>query len=284
MQYTTRRVSNTLDAVLRRWAREQGKSLNEVAIEAMARGSGLTGRTVRQRDLHDIAGTWREDRALIAPARRMKRSRRSCGGDARTRHQSLRGSVSRERQTVEIVEAADAIWLPFVVMGEFRAGFAAGSQGPRNEAVLQRFLLKPGSESFTPTSRQPTITLRFTGDCGNRERPSRPTTCGSQPSSFNIRSPCTTATATSTPFHSFCEWMRRPALLNLKQSALAAKSPFGSRRLQRTEVCASLRGINSRVSRRAGLARSAPAFHGKSAKTPFAGAHSRCDRVRWRCR
>jgi hypothetical protein len=64
MQYTIRKVSNTLDAVLRRWAREQGKSLNAVAIEAMARGAGLSGRAVRQRDLHDIAGTWRENRAF----------------------------------------------------------------------------------------------------------------------------------------------------------------------------------------------------------------------------
>jgi hypothetical protein len=64
MQYTIRKVSDTLDTVLRRWAREQGKSLNEVAIEAMARGAGLTGRAVRQRDLHDMAGTWREDPAF----------------------------------------------------------------------------------------------------------------------------------------------------------------------------------------------------------------------------
>jgi len=64
MQYTIRKVSSTLDAVLRRWAREQGKSLNDVATEAMARGAGLSGRAVRQRDLHDIAGTWREDRAF----------------------------------------------------------------------------------------------------------------------------------------------------------------------------------------------------------------------------
>lgn len=62
MQYTIRKISNTLDSVLRRWAREQGKSLNEVAIEAMTRGAGLTGRAVQQRDLRDIAGTWREDR------------------------------------------------------------------------------------------------------------------------------------------------------------------------------------------------------------------------------
>ena len=64
MQYTIRKVSNSLDAVLRRWAREQGKSLNEVAVEAMARGAGLNGRPVRQRDLHDIAGTWREGHAF----------------------------------------------------------------------------------------------------------------------------------------------------------------------------------------------------------------------------
>jgi hypothetical protein len=64
MQYTIRKVSNTLDAVLGRWALEQGKSLNQVATESMARGAGLTGRAVRQRDLHDIAGTWREDRAF----------------------------------------------------------------------------------------------------------------------------------------------------------------------------------------------------------------------------
>jgi tRNA(fMet)-specific endonuclease VapC len=30
------------------------------------------------------------------------------------------------------------------VLGELRAGFAVGSQGSRNEAVLRSFLLKPG--------------------------------------------------------------------------------------------------------------------------------------------
>jgi hypothetical protein len=58
MQYTIRKVSSTLDTVLRRWAREQGKSLNEVAIEAIARGAGLIGRTVRQRDLFPGKKRW----------------------------------------------------------------------------------------------------------------------------------------------------------------------------------------------------------------------------------
>jgi tRNA(fMet)-specific endonuclease VapC len=45
---------------------------------------------------------------------------------------------------VETIERADEVWLPFIVLGELRAGFAVGAQGPRNEAVLRRFLLKPG--------------------------------------------------------------------------------------------------------------------------------------------
>jgi len=45
---------------------------------------------------------------------------------------------------VEAVELAEEVWLPFVVPGELRAGFSVGTQGPRNEAVLRRFLLKPG--------------------------------------------------------------------------------------------------------------------------------------------
>jgi tRNA(fMet)-specific endonuclease VapC len=51
-----------------------------------------------------------------------------------------RGNVS----VVETVELAHEVWLPFIVLGELRAGFAVGSQGRRNEAVLRRFLLKSG--------------------------------------------------------------------------------------------------------------------------------------------
>lgn len=64
MQYTIRNVPDYLDAALRGSAREQGKSLNEAAIEALARGVGLNESRRRRRDLHDIAGTWREDPAF----------------------------------------------------------------------------------------------------------------------------------------------------------------------------------------------------------------------------
>jgi hypothetical protein len=63
MQYTIRNVPDYLDASLRDAAREQGKSLNEVAIEALVRGAGL-GERRRWRDLEGIAGTWRKDAAF----------------------------------------------------------------------------------------------------------------------------------------------------------------------------------------------------------------------------
>lgn len=64
MQYTIRNVPDYLDFALRESAREQGKSLNEVAVEALARGFGLGEPRVRQRDLSDIAGSWKRDPAF----------------------------------------------------------------------------------------------------------------------------------------------------------------------------------------------------------------------------
>lgn len=61
MQYTLRHVPTELDAAIRRRAREEGKSLNEVAIQAMARGMGYVEQPKRLRDLSDIVGRWHED-------------------------------------------------------------------------------------------------------------------------------------------------------------------------------------------------------------------------------
>jgi predicted nucleic acid-binding protein len=59
-----------------------------------------------------------------------------------TNHYSdlCRGSA----RVVETIAAAYEVWLPFIVAGELRAGFAVGSQGPHNKAVLRRLLLKRG--------------------------------------------------------------------------------------------------------------------------------------------
>jgi tRNA(fMet)-specific endonuclease VapC len=37
----------------------------------------------------------------------------------------------------------EEIWIPLMVLGEMRAGFLGGSRQHHNEALLQRFLMKP---------------------------------------------------------------------------------------------------------------------------------------------
>ncbi len=61
MQYTLRNIPDHLDAELREVAHRQGKTLNEVAVEALVRGAGLSGQPVQRRDLSDVAGTWIQD-------------------------------------------------------------------------------------------------------------------------------------------------------------------------------------------------------------------------------
>jgi tRNA(fMet)-specific endonuclease VapC len=45
---------------------------------------------------------------------------------------------------VALVERAELVFLPFIVLAELRAGFSAGRRGTENELVLRRFLMKPG--------------------------------------------------------------------------------------------------------------------------------------------
>ncbi len=61
MQYTIRGVPPAVDAVLRERARVSGKSLNQVAIEALAQGAGVS-LSRKRRNIDGIAGTWIEDK------------------------------------------------------------------------------------------------------------------------------------------------------------------------------------------------------------------------------
>ncbi len=54
------------------------------------------------------------------------------------------------RGTVALLEEADAVIFPFVVIGELRAGFANGRRQVDNERVLRRILLKDGVEVVYP--------------------------------------------------------------------------------------------------------------------------------------
>ena len=66
MQYTIRNIPDYLDATLRDSARRQGRSLNDVAVQALVRGAGLSEAPRRKRDLADLTGSWREDAAFDA--------------------------------------------------------------------------------------------------------------------------------------------------------------------------------------------------------------------------
>ena len=61
MQYTLRNIPAQLDRVLRAKAKREGKSLNEVLIECLARALGLGPEPTRHRSLEDVAGTWVAD-------------------------------------------------------------------------------------------------------------------------------------------------------------------------------------------------------------------------------
>lgn len=63
MQYTVRDVPAALDEAIREKARREGRSLNQVTIDALLAAFGLAGE-VRRRDLSDVVGTWHEDPAI----------------------------------------------------------------------------------------------------------------------------------------------------------------------------------------------------------------------------
>lgn len=46
----------------------------------------------------------------------------------------------------QLVETATSVSVPFVVLGELRAGFSLGTKGPDNERALRRLMEKPGVE------------------------------------------------------------------------------------------------------------------------------------------
>ena len=66
MQYTIRRIPKAVDRALRERAAREKRSLNEVALEAMAQGLGVGAGAapMKRRDLRDLAGRWVADDAV----------------------------------------------------------------------------------------------------------------------------------------------------------------------------------------------------------------------------
>ena len=66
IQYTIRNVPPRVDQRLREQAADYSVSLNEVAVSALTRASGLDAEPVVHHDLDDLAGSWVTDPALDA--------------------------------------------------------------------------------------------------------------------------------------------------------------------------------------------------------------------------
>lgn len=59
----------------------------------------------------------------------------------------FRGDIQLANQ----LETCEEIWIPFVVLGEIKAGFYGGTQQRRNEILLNRLLAKPTVDVLLPT-------------------------------------------------------------------------------------------------------------------------------------
>jgi hypothetical protein len=72
VQYTVRDVPKSVDAALRKKAREQGKSLNAVLVEALAAKAGTASERVVHTDLDALIGSWVADPAIDAALREQR--------------------------------------------------------------------------------------------------------------------------------------------------------------------------------------------------------------------
>ncbi len=61
VQYTVRGIPRRLDVMIRRRAQQEGKSLNQIALEALQALVGMGRERIRYHDLDSLAGSWVED-------------------------------------------------------------------------------------------------------------------------------------------------------------------------------------------------------------------------------
>jgi hypothetical protein len=62
-QYTIRGIPSEVDAVLKRLAKEQSKSFNQIALEALTAGAGQTLRP--KRDFSQVIGSMTKKQAVV---------------------------------------------------------------------------------------------------------------------------------------------------------------------------------------------------------------------------
>lgn len=58
-----------------------------------------------------------------------------------------------DERAVEVIQSASVIFMPLIVIGELRAGFAHGTRREKNERVLSTFLSQDGVEVLVPNEQ-----------------------------------------------------------------------------------------------------------------------------------
>jgi hypothetical protein len=58
MQYTLRKIPRDVDKTLRQKAKKEGRSLNEIALEALTRGVGIDRAAAKNHELDFAIGSW----------------------------------------------------------------------------------------------------------------------------------------------------------------------------------------------------------------------------------
>ena len=97
MQYTIRGIPTAVDDALRARVRAAGKSLNEVVVNALAAGAAVTATPRKRRDLSDVAGAWKTDKAVESALAAHDEPDEDLWNEGRARHESIRRSPQGAR-------------------------------------------------------------------------------------------------------------------------------------------------------------------------------------------
>ncbi len=79
-------------------------------------------------------------------------------------------AAAGDLQAVRIIESAAEVFVPFAVLAELRAGFAAGNRGAENALTLSAFLSKPLIQSLYPNDDTVTAYAALYADLRRRGR------------------------------------------------------------------------------------------------------------------
>ena len=111
----------------------------------------------------------------------------------------MRGIAAR----VELLRTVRSIVLPLIVLGELRAGFAAGNRESTNATNLQRFLASPRVCVLAPDEQTTHCYAQLHRQLATTDARYRRTTSGSRPSPSSTISCSARPTATSGRFRSW---------------------------------------------------------------------------------